>query len=93
MIHLIKTPKGKFELYFVVKGRREWDTTPQTYSRRAGCYKVMISLMKYANTDNLIFQDDVGNKSLMMQLYNNGLIVYLPDMKTRKKYIPKTVTK
>lgn len=29
MIHLIKTPQGKFELYFVVKGRREWDTTPQ----------------------------------------------------------------
>lgn len=91
--HLFKHSNGKFDVAYVSKGRMVWDTQPQNYERKAGCYKAIRSLLKKFKSTFTDFQDDTFLASKVFWIGLTGKIEERKNIKGTRKYVPKSKKK
>jgi hypothetical protein len=88
MLHLFQHPKtGFFDVATVVNGNYIVGSN-QGYERRSGALKNVKAQMKVFEVETCYYQDDTGDKPVVMILLKNGKTAPAPDRKPKKKYSP-----
>lgn len=94
MWHIYKNKQGKFEVAFITKGRYQVGSK-QGYSRKSGCKKVLISVLKSmqtVSTNSLLFQDNtLPDGPKVFWIFKTGK-TELSEVKPGKKYVTRQRT-
>lgn len=90
MWHLYKNKQGNFEVALITKGRYQVGSK-QGYSKKSGCKKALISVLKTMQTvsnNSLLFQDDTLSEPQVFWIFKTGR-TELSEVKPGKKYVPR----